>query len=76
MREVKVMNNDEYIKSKCDFNWSFEERKRKIEEVLNECPIQASIYARVLSTDSYKFVLKKKTKGRMRIMYLCVEDPT
>lgn len=75
MREVMNMDTDEYIKSKCDFNWSFEERKRKIEEILHDCPIQAMTYANVLSTDSYKFTLKKKTVKGKRMMYLCVEYP-
>lgn len=75
MRMVRVMNNEEYIRAKCDFNWSFEERKQKIEDVLLDCPIQAGIYARVLSTDAYRFTLKRKSVQGRRVLYLHVEYP-
>lgn len=69
------MDNDEYIRAKCDPNWSFEERKQKIEDVLLDCPMQAAVYARVLSTDEYKFTLKRKSVQGRRVLYLHVEYP-
>ena len=69
------MDNEEYIRSKCDMSWTFEERKQRIEEEIHLCAVRAEIYARVLSTDEYKFEIKKKTSRGIRMSYLSVSYP-
>lgn len=66
------MDNEEYIRSKCDMSWSFEERVKRIEEEINLCAIRARIYARVLSTDEYKFEIKKKMHRGISVSYLSI----
>lgn len=45
-------STDEWVKQRVDFNWTIDERIKKINEVLIDCPIKASSYCRVLDRKS------------------------
>lgn len=46
----------------------------KINEVLIDCPIKASSYCRVLSTDKVKFSIKYRNVNHIRKAYLSVSE--
>jgi len=67
-------STDEWVKQRVDFNWTIDERIKKINEVLIDCPIKASSYCRVLSTDKVKFSIKYRNVNHIRKAYLSVSE--
>ena len=67
-------STDEWVKQRVDFNWTIDERIKKINEVLLDCPIKASSYCRVLSTDKVKFSIKYRNDDHVRKAYLSVSE--
>ena len=67
-------STDEWVKQRVDFNWTIDERIKKINEVLIDCPIKASCYCRVLSTDKVKFSIKYRNVDHVRKAYLNVSE--
>lgn len=66
-------STDEWVKKHVDFNWTIDERIKKINEVLLDCPIKASSYCRVLSTDKVKFNIKYRNINHVRKAYLDIK---
>lgn len=66
---------DDYVLSRIDLTWSFDERVEKINEILLDCPIKASAFCRALSTDEYTFEIKYTTVNRVRKAYLKITKP-
>lgn len=65
---------DDYIERNINRSWNFEERKKFLEKMIEECPLKTAHFCRELSTDEYTFKVKYKNVERVRKAYLEVTE--